>query len=296
MIRPWVAIQRNPQSGAGPKRKQILELVRHLRRLGIRPRVFTDRERLEKRLQQPQSRQELVCIVAAGGDGTVGDVINRFPGLPVAVLPLGTENLLARYLGVPRSGRAVAELIQAGRTRRLDLGELNGRRFALMASFGFDADIVHRTDARRTGHITKWNYLQPIWQSLRKYGHPELRVYVDGADTPVTARWAVVANLPAYALRLRIAASARGDDGLLDLRLFQRGSAFQMLRYFYKVLVGAHERLQDVQVARAGRIRIESDLPAPIQVDGDPAGRTPAEIRVLPGELEVIVPAAEIND
>ena len=295
-MRPWIAIQQNPQSGAGPNRKRILELVSHLRRLGIRPRVFTDRGRLEQRLKRPQSRQELVCIVAAGGDGTVADVINRFPGLPVAILPLGTENLLARYLGIPRSGRAVAELIEAGRTRRLDLGDLNGRRFVLMASFGFDADVVHRTDARRTGHIRKADYLQPIWRSLRKYRHPELRGYVGDAETPVTARLAVVANLPAYAMRLRIAGSARGDDGLLDLRLFQRGSAFQMLRYFYKVLVGAHERLQDVQLARAARIRIVSDVPVPVQTDGDPAGRTPAEIRVLPGELEVFVPKTEIND
>jgi diacylglycerol kinase family enzyme len=182
-------------------------------------------------------------------------------------------------------------MIAAGHTQPIDLGAVRERRFAIMASFGFDADVVHRADACRRGNISKWNYLQPIGHSLRKYQHPVLRAFLDGAPEPLAARLAVVVNLPVYALGLKLAATAAGDDGLLDVRLFERGSAFQILRYFYNVARGTHENLRDVTTAQARRIRFEADVPVPIQVDGDPAGWTPAEIRVLPRALELIVPA-----
>jgi diacylglycerol kinase family enzyme len=250
----------------------------------------------------------LICLVAAGGDGTVGDLINRFPDVPLTILPLGTENLLARYLGIPCDGRAVAELITRGCQRRLDVGLLNGWRFMLMVSAGFDADVVHRIHARRAGNIRKWNYIQPILETLRRYRYPELRVTVDveSASTghrseqsrpgdsswPVEGRFVMVANLPEYALGLPIAGDAAGDDGLLDLRIFKRGSAFQMIRYLYNVALRRHEQLADVRVARVRTVRIESKVPVPVQCDGDPAGFTPAEISVLPGALTVLVPQA----
>src|SRR5579872_4313992 len=160
MPRPWVAIQRNPTSGDGAKRGELFALCTRLRELGIRPHLFSSRERLNARINRPGGREDLICIVAAGGDGTVADLNNRFPDLSLTVLPLGTENLLARYFGIPCDGRFVAELIAAGHRWPIDVGVINGRRFMAMVSAGFDAEIVHRTHARRQGHIRKWNYLQ----------------------------------------------------------------------------------------------------------------------------------------
>jgi diacylglycerol kinase (ATP) len=285
-----VAIQRNPKSGTGRSRHQLHELLHELRRLGFQPRLFKHRDKLDRWMAVPEHRTGLAGLVSAGGDGTVADLFNRFPGVPLAILPLGTENLLARFLGIPRSGRAVAQLIAAGGKRRLDLCRLRERRFAVVASAGFDADVVHRTHRIRCGNISRLSYLQPILESLRRYTYPELRIRTDGADAPITGRLALVINIPAYALRLPVAAAAREDDGLCDLRVFRRGSAFQMLRYLYKVARGSHERLSDVSVAQSRRFTIESDVPVPVQVDGDPAGWTPAEIEVLPGELEVFAP------
>ena len=162
---------------------EILRLCRRLRALGIRPRLFSRRQALARRLIG-RGFDGLAGIVAAGGDGTVGDLINRFPGVPIAILPTGTENLLAKYLRIPLDGRFVAEMIAAGRTRPMDLGLLNGRRFTLMVSVGFDADVVHRTHARREGHIQKWNYVQPVLETLRNYEYPELQIEADGGICP----------------------------------------------------------------------------------------------------------------
>jgi diacylglycerol kinase family enzyme len=264
--------------------------VHELRRLGFRVRMFRTRERMEGWIRERKDRGGLKCIVAAGGDGTVADVFNRHPGVPVAILPQGTENLLARYLRIPASGKDVARLIARGEVRRLDLCRLGERRFALMASAGFDADVITRLHNLRRGHISRFSYLQPILASLRKYEYPEFRLTVDGAQTPAFARLAVIVNVPIYALGLSVARSAAGDDGTLDLRLFRRGSAFQIVRYLCNLALGTHERLWDVESLRGRRVRIEADVPVPIQVDGDPAGWTPAEICVLPGALEVIAP------
>src|SRR5262249_48722404 len=138
---------------------------------------------------RPDGREGLVCLVAAGGDGTVGDLINRFPGVPLTILPLGTENLLARHLGIPCNGRFVAELIAEGITRVIDLGLLNGRRFTRMVPAAFDAELVHRVHATRRGNIRKANYIQPFFDTLRTYRYPKLRVTVDGEDPPRTGRF-----------------------------------------------------------------------------------------------------------
>ena len=290
MNRPWVAIQRNPTSGTGARRGVLLELVRELKRRGLTPRLFANRERLQQRLTDPVARENLVCIVAAGGDGTIGDVVNRFPGLPIATLPLGTENLFAKHLGIQPSGRQVAELIASGSRRKLDLGQLNGRRFTLMASCGFDAEVVHRTHANRRGNIRKWHYIPPIWNSIRHYHHSPLRVFVNDETQPRVASLLLAVNLPAYAMGIPFAPQASGSDGRLDLCLFERGSTLQLMRYLGHVLAGRHSSLPDVTCLRASRVRVECDLAAPWQMDGDPAGFTPATLEVLPAALEVFAP------
>lgn len=289
-VEPWVAIQRNPTSGTGGARRDLLELVKHLRALNLRPRIFTRRERLAAALADPDRRAALNCIVAAGGDGTFRDIVNRYPGVRVALFPMGTENLVSRYLKIPRNGARVAKSIAAGKVVTLDLGRCGDRRFAVMASAGFDADVIHRAHARRSGHISRWSYLQPIFESLRMYSHPELRVFLDGAPIHHTCRLGVLVNLPAYALGINMARGARDNDGLFDLRLFQRGGAFQMWRYFLNLLRGTHERLADVKSLTGTKVRWESDIPIPIQVDGDPAGLTPAEFEIIPRAVEVVAP------
>lgn len=286
----FVVIQRNPRSGSGWRRSLVLELVRELRRQNLQPRLFRSRERLDAWLGRPENAARVKCLVAAGGDGTAADLFNRHPGIPLALLPVGTENLLARGLGIPASGRIVAHIISAGQTRRLDLCALGTRRFAIMASAGFDAEIIRRVHFHRTGHISHLAYFQPIWDSLRNYEHEPMSIWCDDESQPLVGRQIVIVNFPMYALGLPLARRADPGDGLLDLRLFQGGSAFQMVRYFCNLAIGRHERLPDVICRTARFVRIESRRPVPLQVDGDPAGMTPAELRVLPGALEMFVP------
>lgn len=287
----YVAIQRNPRSGAGSPRRHLLEFIAALRHSGVKIRMFRNRDRLRQWLDFPGHRECLRCLVAAGGDGTVADVFNRYPGVPVAVLPSGTENLTARYLGIPKCGKTAARVILEGRTHPFDLGLMGNQRFLLLASAGVDASVVKLVHEARTGHISRASYFQPLWQTLRTYAYPEIRVWVDDQPEPYMARQIMIVNLPIYALGLNFAIGANASDGWLDLRLFQSGSAFQTARYLFKVLSGKHERLPDVVSLRARRVRLETDVSVPMQIDGDPAGQTPAEINLIPSALTLYVPS-----
>lgn len=290
MSSEYVVIQRNPRSGAGSPRQRLIDLISTLRRNGLKVRLFRDRDRLHQWLHIPEHRERLRCLVAAGGDGTVADVFNRFPGVPLAILPSGTENLTARFLGIPKCGKKVGNMILAGRALPFDLGQLGDRRFLLLASAGVDASVVQQLHAVRHGHISRVTYFQPIWQTFRTYAYPEFRVWVDDHPEPYTARQIMIVNVPLYALGLNFAQGADASDGWLDLRLFQGKTAFQSARYLFKVFTGKHERLPEVMSLRARWVRLEADQPVPIQIDGDPAGSTPADICLLSAALTLFVP------
>jgi len=301
MRAPWVAIQRNPNSGSGRRRRHLLEFVRALRKRGLNPRLFSRREKLDVALSNPEAREALICLVPAGGDGTVSDVINRFPGVTICPFPLGTENVLCRHLGIGHDGDKVADMIAAGKKTTLDLGVfLNAgsdaesatkeTRFVLMGSAGFDAEVIHRLHRSRRGNIGKLTYAKPILGSLSGYPYPMMRVYFDDSETPVEGSLVVVSNLPAYAFRLPMTPDAVGDDGLFSVCVFERPGSFQLARYFFQVIRRKHFDRPGVQHTTARKVRIETDSPVPLQIDGEAVGESPCEMTMLPGALTVIVP------
>lgn len=286
----WVAVQRNPKSGAGRQSREIDNLLRELQAHGFHAELYGNRDELDTAVRDPARREALHGIVAAGGDGTLLDVMNRHPEVPVAILPMGTENLCAKHLQMPFSGTEVAKIVADGHRVQFDVGRIGEQRFMVMASAGFDAAVIHAMHRQRKGHISRISYLKPIGSSLLAYRFPALRVYIDDDPEPIIGRNVVVANLPSYALGLKVASDARPDDGLLDVRVMQHGSVAGMFRYLALIYYRRHERVRDVISRKGKRIRIESDQPVPVQIDGDPAGMTPVEITVEADVGELFVP------
>lgn len=293
MIRPWVAIQRNPASGSGKRRRSLFELASALKRQAIRPHIFSRRETLTSRLQDSERREALVGVVAAGGDGTLADVANRFPGVPVSPFPLGTENLLAKYLGIPLDGEAVARMIVAGKCRRFDLGLAGAdKKFLIMGSVGFDAEVIRRLHDGRRGNISHLSYVSPICRSAMGYSFPEFTVKAEGAEEPLTGSLVVVSNFPAYAFGLPVNPDAQPDDGQLTVRVFEKAGRWNLAQYSSMVMRRKHLDAPDVRVIKTSAVTIECVTGAPVQVDGDPFGTTDVKFRCLPGELELFVPEA----
>ncbi len=298
-----VLISLNPNAGARSGRSVVDKLRDRLAGQGFQVETITDIDHLAAEAATTLASGQLRAVISAGGDGTVALIANRTPqGTPIAVFPLGTENLLAKHLEVTASVDVLVDTICNGSLLTLDAGEANGRLFLLMVGCGFDADVVRRLHSERTGHIHHLSYAKPILDSIWNYEYPELHVYCD-ADNPagensgeldsptISARWVFVGNLPRYAGGLRIIPDADGKDGLLDLCTFKEGSLWNGLRYLSGVIMGQHQSWEDCTTKRVRRLRIESESSeVPFQLDGDPGGVLPVEIRILPDRLTLLVP------
>jgi len=288
----------NPNAGSCSGKDQVEQLKKLLEQDGFRVEVISDLEILCSRAAAAMAEDRLRVVVAAGGDGTVSRLLNLTgPGTPLTILPLGTENLLSKYLAIRPEPESVANLIRQGLTMDLDVGRANGTLFGLMFSCGFDADVVQRLHARRRGHIRHLSYVRPIIESLFRYDFPEVRISWSGEDRAGavgfthSARWTFVVNLPCYAGGLKLAPDASGMDGLLDVCTFRRGSIVHGLRYLAGVVLGKHQGWADCVTGTTARLRVDSDKPVPYQLDGDPGGELPVEIDVLPGRLTIMMPA-----
>jgi diacylglycerol kinase family enzyme len=293
-----VLVSVNPQAGARSADLRVTRLVELLSQSGLAVEVHTDLAAVAQQAAELQHQDRLRALVAVGGDGTVAELVNRTPtGVPIAILPAGTENLLARYVGCSADPERLAAAIRRGRIRPLDAGQAGGRVFLLMLGCGFDAAVVHRFHGRRSGHIHRLDYLGPILHTAVHYSFPEIRVYwqtderSDAASAgELTARWLFAFNLPCYGGGLRLCPQANGTDGLLDVCGFRGGGFWRGLGFAAQVALGCHQRSADWTTVRVRRLRLTAAEPVPYQLDGDPAGVLPLDVDVLPHRLTLVEP------
>ena len=301
-----VLICANPFSGTGPNRRYVDGLVDALKARGLEPKLVWDLQERDELLSSTDLAGWCRCVVVAGGDGTIGSVVNEMcraraerpgVGLPgvklpgVATIPMGNENLFAKYFGFTRDSDRLAVAIEACRTRRIDLGRMTrdksgqgGYLFTLMGGIGFDADVVHRMQRWRETHkglrrVNRLSYLPRMLSALLRYRYPRVRIEVDGEQ--LTGAHLFVFNIPAYGGGLKLAPDdSAADDGQLDWVLFERGGMWAMLKYGLAVLAGRHLRLKDVKHGRAEMLRVLGPAGASIQLDGDPGGVAPVTFRI----------------
>lgn len=294
-----VAILVNPKAGPRAARPCADRLADRLRNQGFTAELFTDLAEAAAQANRWHTEGVLRTLVAAGGDGTAAELVNRtVEGVPLTLLPRGTSNLLARYFHLDRDPDALCRTIVEGIVARIDAGMANQRIFLLMAGCGFDADVVRRIHASRTGHISFATYVKPMIEAACGYTFPEIQIHWEEESKVLqqrSARWLFAFNLPCYGGGLQIAPQADGSDGLLDVCGYRRGGFWSGLQLAASVLLHRHNRLTDWMTQRARRLRITSDAPVPYQLDGDPGGFLPLEIESLPGRLALVVPRGAVS-
>ncbi len=287
----------SPKAGSGAAREQLPRLAERLAAAGIEYQTLTcPRELNAVATRRRETGVSQPVVVAAGGDGTISLVASStFPETPLLPMPMGTENLLARYLGQSNAAEAVMKTLSEGRAIQIDAGQANGRLFLIMATAGFDAEVVRRLHLRRKGHIRRHSYLKPIWQTCRAYRFPAIQVTaIDVSGEVIQQRqvgWAMAFNLPCYAAGLRIHPSAIGDDGNLDLITFAGRGLLSGLGYVLGIVTGMHRKFGGVQENHVFSLRFESDQRVAYELDGDYAGRLPLEIKTLPQRVRLLVPS-----
>jgi diacylglycerol kinase (ATP) len=231
-------------------------------------------------------------VAACGGDGTVHLALNAVDQLPVtlAVVPMGTGNDFARHLGIQSTSAAV-RAIERGSTRYIDTGiiEFAGgtRRYAGVASCGFDAEVNERANGLR-GPEGTLKYLVAVLGQLRALTALSLTVNRD--DHQEAGRWTLIAvgNTSSYGGGMRICPTASCEDGLLDITAVDEVSRRLLIRVLPRVFNGSHVRHPAVTQHQVREIRVEG-TEFPVYADGERVGQGPVRIRVDPGSLRVIV-------
>jgi len=280
----------NPFSSRGLNEKKIAEVTARFASAGahldlVRTLGPGDAERAAADL-----RRDYAAIVVAGGDGTVCEIVNGLAGksVPIGILPRGTGNVLAKELGIPKSVRKAVAVVLKGKLLRLDVGIAGARRFILMASAGYDAQVVALAHRTRRGRFGYANFLLPMWRTLKRGDFPEIRVETDSRVFP--CHHVIIANVSSYGGPFRPAPGAIYNDGQFDVVMYARAGRWDMVRYGAMALCMSDKAKDDVVRIRAEKLALTSSAPVPVQLDGDPAGFLPRSFHVKRDDVTVIVP------
>ena len=219
--------------------------------------------------------------------------------MALGVLPGGTANIWAKELGLPTRSplhwMPLVESVKAlvpGTTRRIDLGRVNGRYFLQWTGLGLDAEVTYAMEprTRRQRRLGALAYIVSGIITAANMVGTRTRLWIDEEHIYRRSILIVISNSQLYGGVVRIATDARLDDGLLDVNVFSGTGPASVVRTVAGVLTGLHGRDPRHSFYRGRTIRIESDKPIPLHVDGEPYGTTPLVCEVVPRALPVMIP------
>jgi len=301
---PPVLVVANPKSGGGLAGELVPYLAAELQRRDFPVEVF-----LSSAAGQITERVRLVrgpytALIVTGGDGTMREVLKGRPSpdLPIGLLPAGTANVLAAERGFPYAPADTAAMVADGNSELVDVGFLDApdpsRRepFLLMVGSGIDARIVKDVDERRKGGVLgKLRYVGSMVRSVVRYAPGKHWFVLENGDRYGPYEQLLVANVSSYGGFWKMPGKISMTDGLLDCIGFTATGAGGILKAGVR---GAFNRLRegrDVVHHQAARVRIESEDPGPLQIDGDPGGLDPVEIGIEHKALRLLVPRSRLT-
>jgi YegS/Rv2252/BmrU family lipid kinase len=283
----------NPHSAHGRTLKLLPRVEQELDARRIPFRVERTRgleDGVERALRAVEAAEVPVVI---SGDGLLGAVGGAMAGseTPLGVVPGGRGNDLARVLGIPSDPAEAVAVIAAGESRRIDVGEANGKRFLGIVSIGFDSEanqLANETGVLRGNLVYAYAALRTLlgWKPARfTVRDGEERVRFTGYSVSV-------ANNRAFGGGMFIAPHAELDDGEFDIVTVGEVGKLRFVSNLPKVFKGTHVDENEVRVFRAAQVELTASRPFPVFADGEHLTDLPASLRVLPRALSVLVPPA----
>lgn len=284
----------NPSSAGGKSLKLLPQIEAALDTRRAVFRVEKTRS-LEHGVELALAAAELGEVpVVVSGDGLLGVVGGAMAGseVPLGLIPAGRGNDLARALGIPSEPEAAVDTVLGGHSRRIDVGEANGKRFLGIASIGFDSEcnrLANDTHWLRGNLVYVYSMLRTLigWRSAR------FTIAAGEERKRLTGYFVDVANNSVYGGGMWIAPEAEIDDGLFDVVAIEEVGKLRFLSGLRDVLKGNHLDKDEVSVFRAPRLQIDASRPFPVYADGDHLTDLPVSLRVLPSALSILVPGSE---
>ncbi len=291
-----LALLVNPASAHGRALKLLPRLERELdaRRIAFRVERTRDIEHGVERALRAVEADEVPVVVS--GDGLLGAVGGALAGseTPLGIVPGGRGNDLARVLGIPDDPEGAAAVLADGNTRRIDVGEVNGKRFLGVVSVGFDSVANRRANETRwlRGNLV---YLYAGVRTLAGWKPARFTIRVGDERRRFSGYSVSVANSRAFGGGMFIAPDAELDDGEFDVVVVGEVGKLRFMANLPKVFKGTHVEKDEVRVFRAPRLELSASRPFPVYADGEHLTDLPASLRLLPRALRVIVPPRAVE-
>ena len=284
----------NPTAKNASGRK-IAKASHFLRSRGYKAEIlFTEQKGHAESLAREAVKESPSLIIAAGGDGTFNEIVNGVAGseIPMAILPLGTTNVLAKELGLPETVNDAMEVAVRGIPKTVSIGKISitchsslvTRYFLLMAGIGFDGEAVFGINETLKKISGKGAYIFSGFKTLSVFNPDKLILDMDGKT--YTGYSVIISKVAKYGGNFKITPDARLTDPFFYVCLFKGKRRLDILRYVTGVVAGKHLGFRDVEYVRAKNIDVEGD--AHIQIDGDYFGRSPARIEVVPDTVRLV--------
>lgn len=281
----------NPMSAHGRTLKLLPAIEQELDSLRIPFRVERTRgleDGAERALRAVEAGEVPVVI---SGDGLLGAVGGAMAGAetPLGIVPGGRGNDLARVLGIPSDPVEAVAVIAAGETRRIDVGEANGKRFLGIVSVGFDSEanrLANETSFMRGNFV----YAYAAIRTLLGWKPGRFTIRVGEERTRISGYSVSVANSRAFGGGMFIAPDAELDDGEFDIVAVGEVGKLRFVGNLPKVFKGTHVDEDEVRVFRAAQLELTASRPFPVYADGEHLTDLPASLRILPRALSVLVP------
>lgn len=230
-------------------------------------------------------------VIIAGGDGTLHVALNAVDlgRTALAIIPMGSGDDFAGAIGVPADLEKACRIAVQAPLRTLDVATANGRRFLGVAGIGFDSVVASYANSvqRLSGSIL---YLYSIFKVLPRFQPIPLSITSASGRRDEQIMFAVVGNSPRYGGGIRIAPTARLDDGILDLFVVARCTRWDLLRTLPSAYGGNHTSSPFVSTERGTSFTFESPERLEVYADGELVATTPVTISLLPEKLRIAAP------
>ena len=235
-------------------------------------------------------------LVVVGGDGTLNEVVNGVAGTDaeIAVLPAGTGQDFARTHGIPARFDDAVRLVLEGEPRTIDLGRVTcsgGERwFANVGSVGMSGAVATRANGMSKALGGRTTFFYALVREFLGWRNTEVTVTLDDQERRGPMHDVIVANGRWHGGGMKLAPDASWDDGLFDVVLIGDVNKLDFITTAPKLYSGRHVHHPKIDVFRSRTVTVDAAMPLPIEVEGEPAGTTPARFEVVPAALRVRVP------
>ena len=288
----------NPHSGESNKLfviRPLEDIVEFFEKLNTSITIKTTSKPDEATaLAKESAEQGYTHIIACGGDGTINEVVNGIACTDVVmgILPLGTENVLAKAMGVPIDIIGACQHFIDSEEKTLDLGVANGRHFLIMSGIGLDARVISEMDPQMKKTMGSLGFLVKGAFSLfleneKTFSKAKIKLLDKGEEYEFNFWLILAGNMSFYSGTIELALDAQPDDGLLDIIVFPFSDTADVAKQVIEVFTGTHLDSGEIPYFRSSEFEIITDPPVYFQLDGELMDKTPVKYEVKSGGLKI---------